>query len=130
MPAWTEPRRIRCDGTDTLDDRIFVNAESRQVLPVHDRLCTLVARGIQEDPIGSAWPVRHCLVLEYPLPWAPELIESPGFPEGLLHVVKEARKAGEYPVLGVAPDMDYSRPGGLGRSRGEWVPSMVVWLRW
>lgn len=76
-----------------------------------NHLCTLVARDQDEDPIGSANPFRQCLALELPLPWAPEVTRSRGFPKGVLDAVQEARKDGEIPLLGIAPDPQYTTPG-------------------
>ena len=88
-----------------------MSIERNPIQPIDDHLCTLVARSLGEDPMGSANPFRQCLVLELPLPWAAEVTVSREFPKGLLDAVKEARKEGEMPLLGVAPDPEYSTPG-------------------
>lgn len=88
-----------------------MSIERNPIQAIDDHLCTLVARSLGEDSIGSANPFGQCLVLELPLPWAAEVTVSRKFAEGLLDAVNEARKEGEMPLLGVAPDPQYSTPG-------------------
>ena len=45
-------------------------------LDVVDRLCSSLSNDVGEDPIGSSPTWDHCLFIEVPIPWMPEVALS------------------------------------------------------
>lgn len=76
-------------------------------------LCSAVSEASGEDPAGSAWATRRILMLELPLPWAYNSLESRHAPEGLSELVHEVYESLTEPwgMIGIAPDAAYSVEG-------------------
>jgi hypothetical protein len=75
-------------------------------------LCSVVSAQSGEDPAGSAWAVDRYLVIEVPLPWPNNMLESRGMPPGIAALVQQLYIEGIYwGWIGVAPDPEYSVPG-------------------
>lgn len=74
--------------------------------------CSAVSREGGEDPAGSAWATSRYLLLELPLPWAYNLLESKRTPDGLPALLADFRTGGvECGFIGIAPDPVWSQPG-------------------
>lgn len=86
---------------------------SSETCSYHDhQLCSLVSLTNNEDPIGSASTLENCIVLEIPLPWANNVLESVYTPPGLGDLAERAYKAGvNFRFIGIAPDPLYSQDG-------------------
>jgi hypothetical protein len=76
------------------------------------QLCSVVSKGVEEDPAGCGRPFDRYLGIEVVPPWSDDVTESPRFPEGLREAVERAQHAG---VIGkftaLFPDPVYSREG-------------------
>lgn len=77
-----------------------------------NRLCSVVSKASGEDPVGSATPFKHCLMVEVEAPWEEDTTKSRGFQKGLWEVIEAARDRG---LIGkftaLMPDPEYSRQG-------------------
>lgn len=75
-------------------------------------LCSVVSAQGGEDPAGSAWAVDRYLVVEVPLPWPNNMLESRGMPPGIAALVQQLYIEGTYwGWIGMAPDPEYTVPG-------------------
>jgi hypothetical protein len=77
-----------------------------------DQSCSVSAKRAGKDPIGSAWSVKTGVLVELPLPFAYNVLESRGVPVGLPDLGMELY--GHDPgigFIGIAPDAYWSRPG-------------------
>lgn len=75
-------------------------------------MCSLASRRSGEDPVGSVPSWDTCLLLEVPPPWSREVMDSPGFPEGVRSILREAAQEGRAPrVQALYPDPRYSAEG-------------------
>lgn len=76
-------------------------------------LCSTVSEASGEDPAGSAWALRRIVMLELPLPWAYNSLESRHAPVGLGKLVREVydNLAEPWGIIAIAPDRDYSVDG-------------------
>lgn len=76
------------------------------------QLCSDISAASGEDPIGSAWHSVRYMMIELPLPWKYDTLESPGVPPGLHDVVHELYAREIYPgLVGFAPDEAWSVAG-------------------
>lgn len=75
--------------------------------------CSTVSEASGEDPAGSAWSLRRIMLIELPLPWPYNSLESREAPEGLTELLYEVYDTVEQPwgMIGIAPDPDYSVEG-------------------
>lgn len=74
--------------------------------------CSVVSASSGEDPIGSAWHSHRYILLELPLPWKYNTLESPNVPPGLGELVQSLYARQIYPgLVGFAPDEAYSVHG-------------------
>jgi hypothetical protein len=75
--------------------------------------CSSVSEASGEDPAGSAWAVRRTILIELPLPWPYNSLESREAPEGLTEFLYEMYDKVEHPwgMIGIAPDPEYSVEG-------------------
>lgn len=76
------------------------------------RLCSVVAKSLGEDPVGTAWAVERMLLVEVPLPWPYDYREARGLPPGLADVVTAMWD--DHPTAGllfVAPEPGLRRDG-------------------
>ena len=74
--------------------------------------CSVVSAASGEDPIGSAWHTTRYVMLELPLPWKYDLLDSPNVPPGLKDLVHSLYAQQIYPgLVGFAPDDAWSVPG-------------------
>lgn len=76
------------------------------------QLCSVVSAASGEDPIGSAWHTTRYVMLELPLPWKYDVLDSPNVPPGLKDLVHSLYARQIYPgLVGFAADADYSVHG-------------------
>lgn len=76
------------------------------------QLCSVVSAASGEDPIGSAWHTKRYTMLELPLPWKYNTLESPYVPPGFGELVQSLYARQIYPgLVGFAPDEAYSVHG-------------------
>lgn len=76
------------------------------------QFCSVVSEESGESPFGSAWHATRYILVEIPLPWKYDLLESPKVPAGLHDMVHQLYDAGIYPALiGFAPDEAWSVEG-------------------
>ncbi len=74
--------------------------------------CSVVSAASGEDPVGSAWHSRRYIMLELPLPWKYDVLDSPNVPPGLKDLVHGLYARQIYPgLVGFAPDDVWSVPG-------------------
>ena len=75
--------------------------------------CTDVTTAAGEDPAGSAWALRRMMLIQFPLPWAYNSLESRNVPEGLGDLLMELWNALDEPwgMIGIAPDPAYCVEG-------------------
>lgn len=74
--------------------------------------CAAVSRKEHEDPIGSAPPHRNYLLVEVPLPWAPQVEQSKAFPAGLNETLERcARNGGAFRFLAFCSEFQPSPAG-------------------
>lgn len=75
-------------------------------------LCSVVSAASGEDPIGSAWHTKRYIMVELPLPWKYNTLESPNVAPGLHEMVQGLYARQIYPgLVGFAPDEAWSVPG-------------------
>jgi hypothetical protein len=85
---------------------------STPIAPADCRFCSLVSQANGEDPIGSANPAHQWLIIEQPLPWAPQQFSQDPQIQPIIALI---RRLALYhgikvkPIL-IAPDRDYSQP--------------------
>jgi hypothetical protein len=72
--------------------------------------CSTVSEQSGEDPAGSAWAVRRYMLVEMPLPWGENFLQSRNAPDGLEEFMWEMYRelAEPWGIIGIAPDPDYS----------------------
>ncbi|MBA3379029.1 MAG: sucrase ferredoxin [Chloroflexia bacterium] len=76
------------------------------------QLCSVVSAASGEDPIGSAWHTKRYTMIELPLPWKYNTLESPNVTPGLGELVQSLYARQIYPgLVGFAPDDAWSVPG-------------------
>lgn len=75
--------------------------------------CTNVTTAAGEDPAGSAWALRRMMLIQFPLPWAYNSLESRNAPAGLGALMMELWDALDEPwgMIGIAPDPAYCVEG-------------------
>lgn len=75
--------------------------------------CSTVSEASGEDPAGSAWATRRYVMLELPLPWKYNSLQSRHAPKGLEEFAVEAYEKMPEPwgFMGIASDDAYSVPG-------------------
>lgn len=75
--------------------------------------CSTVSLMVGEDPIGSAVPCDHWLIVELPQPWAKMLWQEHPILKPLLVLIKElfVKHGIKIQPIVIAPDREYSRPG-------------------
>jgi len=72
------------------------------------RFCSVVSAESGEDPIGSSWHSERYMLVELPLPWKYNALESIHAPEGLGPLLMELWEAGHrWGFIGFAPDDEY-----------------------
>ena len=76
------------------------------------RLCAQVSRANGEEPIGSAVTFEQCLIIELPLPWPRDAMQTLHLPSGVLEVLTRASEGGlKVRPQAIIPDEEYSLPG-------------------
>lgn len=76
------------------------------------RFCSIVSAESGEDPIGSSWHMERYVLVELPLPWKYNALESIHAPEGLGPLLTELWELGHrWGFIGFAPDEDYRAAG-------------------
>lgn len=76
------------------------------------RFCSVVSAESGEDPIGSSWHTERYVLVELPLPWKYNALESIHAPEGLGPLLMELWEAGHrWGFIGFAPDDAYRVAG-------------------
>jgi hypothetical protein len=90
-----------------------VSASSTGTNPSNLTFCSTVSEANGEDPAGSAWAIRRYVMVELPLPWLYNSLQSRHAPSGLEEFLVDAYGKMEEPwgFIGVAPDPDYSIDG-------------------
>ena len=79
-------------------------------LDVVDRLCSSLSNDVGEDPIGSSPTWDHCLFIEVPTPWMPEVALSENFPAGVSESLKIATETGiNVRLQAFQPDPEYTK---------------------
>lgn len=75
--------------------------------------CSTVSEASGEDPAGSAWAIRRYVMVELPLPWPYNSLQSRNAPAGLEDFIVEAYGKMDQPwgFVGIAPDAAYSVDG-------------------
>ena len=107
---------------------------TQEAAGVRNRMCAVFSEANGEDPCGSAPMWDHCLVIEIPTPWEHEVMDSPGFPDGVADILEQRpdvrlqviQPDDTYSVDGHSRIMLFSRPDGPVRdmARREYlVPS-------
>jgi len=82
------------------------------VLHNGDRLCSVISKAAGDDPGGSAGPFDTFLGLEVPLPWAPNVIDSPRLPADVRRLIGEAQDSGAVDkFVGILPGAEYRVAG-------------------
>jgi len=75
-------------------------------------LCSVVSEQSGEDPAGSAWAIDRYFLVEVPLPWPYNMLESRGMPPGINGLIQRLFEEGIYwGWVGIAPDAEYTVPG-------------------
>jgi hypothetical protein len=75
-------------------------------------LCSVVSEQSGEDPAGSAWAIDRYFLIEVPLPWPYNMLESRNMPPGMNDLVQRLFEERIYwGWIGVAPDPDYTVEG-------------------
>lgn len=75
-------------------------------------LCSVVSEQSGEDPAGSAWANERYFMIEVPLPWPYNMLESRKLPPGINALVQRLFEERIYwGWIWVAPDPDYSVEG-------------------
>lgn len=76
------------------------------------RFCSVVSAASGEDPIGSSWHSERYVLVELPLPWKYNALESIHAPEGLGPLLLELWEIGHrWGFIGFAPDEEHSVAG-------------------
>jgi hypothetical protein len=76
------------------------------------QFCSVISAESGESPFGSAWHANRYIMVEIPLPWKYDVLESPGVPAGIHDLVHELYDQGIYPaMIGFAPDEAWSVEG-------------------
>jgi hypothetical protein len=76
------------------------------------QFCSVVSADSGEDPIGSAWHSERYIMLEIPLPWKYDVLDSINTPVGVRELVHDLYAQQIYPALiGFASDDAYSVDG-------------------
>lgn len=76
------------------------------------RFCSVVSAESGEDPIGSSWHSERYVLVELPLPWKYNALESIHAPEGLGPLLLELWEIGHRSgFIGFAPDEEHSVAG-------------------
>lgn len=76
------------------------------------RFCSVVSVESGEDPIGSSWHTERYVLVELPLPWKYNALESVHAPEGLGPLLLELWELGHrWGFIGFAPDEEQSAAG-------------------
>lgn len=77
------------------------------------QFCSTISEASGEDPAGSAWATRRYVMIELPLPWKYNSLESRHAPKGLEGFIVEAYEKMDEPwgFIGIASDDAYSVPG-------------------
>lgn len=76
------------------------------------QFCSAVSAASGEDTAGSAWHTSRYLMVEFPLPWSYNVLQSPNAPTGIEALLNELWDAGiHFGTIGFAPDEDWSVPG-------------------
>ncbi len=76
------------------------------------QLCSVVAKALGEDLIGTAWAVARMLLVEVALPWPSDLFTARGFPAGLGELLTALWEGHpDVGMLAIAPDREHSRAG-------------------
>lgn len=101
-------------------------ASDRETRPAN-HLCSVVARAAGEDPIGTATPFEHRLLIEVASPWEDDVADSRHYPDELWRVLNDAYGRGvPFAMTAVLPDPEYSSEGetrviSLRRPRGPFA---------
>lgn len=75
-------------------------------------LCAVFSKHSGEDPVGSAPECDRYLIVEVPMPWGRNVLQSDNFPAGLLPVLAAAAaRSQKGRCLAIAPDPKYHKPG-------------------
>jgi hypothetical protein len=75
-------------------------------------LCSVVSEQSGEDPAGSAWAIDRYFLIEVPLPWPYNMLESRKMPPGITALVQRLFEERIYwGWIGIAPDPEYSIDG-------------------
>ncbi|MFD4441017.1 TIM barrel protein [Nocardia sp. NPDC058519] len=115
----TEARRARLNVIDAMAGRTPSRPQPEPVVPGRDS-CSLVARSVDEDPIGTARSFDRFLMLELPLPWPPGMgtpvWETDRVPAPLRAALRSATRWVQergltMKTFAAAPDPEYSAPG-------------------
>lgn len=76
------------------------------------RFCSVVSAESGEDPIGSSWHSERYVLVELPLPWKYNALESIHAPAGLGPLLMELWEMGHrWGFIGFAPDDEYRVAG-------------------
>lgn len=81
--------------------------------------CAELSKANGEDPIGSAFPCDHWLMIETPLPWPLKIWQQPTpIPPEVIELVNriyspegDLKHLSKFRILAIAPDREYSRMG-------------------
>ena len=100
---------------------------TQEAAGVRNRMCAVFSEANGEDPCGSAPMWDHCLVIEIPTPWEHEVMDSPGFPDGVAGILEQRpdvrlqviQPDDTYSVDGHSRIMLFSRPDGPVRDMAE-----------
>jgi hypothetical protein len=60
-------------------------------------LCVAAAKLANEDPIATAYPIETYILMECPIPWASQALESPSIPDGLRETITRITR--HYPLV-------------------------------
>lgn len=75
-------------------------------------LCAVFSKRSGEDPMGTAPECDRYLIVEVPMPWGRNVLQSENFPSALLPVLEQAAaRSAKGRCLAIAPDPRYSKPG-------------------
>ena len=93
-------------------DGVIVDSTAKSGAP-DLTFCSTVSEVNGEDPAGSAWAIRRYVMIEVPLPWPYNSLQSRHAPKGLEDFIVDAYGKMEEPwgFIGIAPDPVYSVDG-------------------
>ena len=78
-------------------------------------LCSVVSEQSGEDPAGSAWAIDRYFLVEVPLPWPYNMLESRHMPPGVRELIQRLYEEGIYwGWIGIAPDPEDTVSGMTG----------------